>query len=155
MLVTYRITGLPVVNDQDEIVSASKAAPQWLRQTNDRFQMSSDCVPESGLLALNLLYRSSWFKFARFHLIPRYFAMIILLWKGRHFTAAWKTLQVGVVSDYDLLALDSLGKVADDRALFPEADQTWQAFKDVKTMLAKSSGKKYVHKDVLASAFKL
>jgi len=49
---------------------------------------------------------------------------------------------VGVVSDYDLLALDKLGQVKDDRALFPAADQTWQAFKEVKTLLAKSSGKK-------------
>lgn len=34
--------------------------------------------------------------------------------------------QVGVVSDYDLLALDKLGAVKDDRQLFPQADQTWQ-----------------------------
>ena len=31
-----------------------------------------------------------------------------------------------MVSDYDLLALDKLGQVKDDRALFPAADQTWQ-----------------------------
>lgn len=35
---------------------------------------------------------------------------------------AW---QVGVVSDFDLLALDSLGRT-NDSALFPKADQTWQ-----------------------------
>eukprot|EP00877_Chromochloris_zofingiensis_P009442 jgi/Chrzof1/4751/Cz14g24270.t1 len=56
---------------------------------------------------------------------------------------------VGVVSDYDLLALDKLGKTRDDRALFPEADQTWQAFKQVKQLLAKSSGKKV--KDVMTA----
>ncbi len=51
-------------------------------------------------------------------------------------------LQVGVVSDFDLLALDKLGKVADDTLMFPTADDTWQAFKEVKTLLAKTSGKK-------------
>jgi CBS domain-containing protein len=33
---------------------------------------------------------------------------------------------VGVVSDYDLLALDALGKTNDSGGMFPEADQTWQ-----------------------------
>eukprot|EP00775_Hariotina_reticulata_P005070 gene5070-5311_t len=51
-------------------------------------------------------------------------------------------LIVGVVSDYDLLALDQLGLVKNDKELFPQADQTWQAFKEVKRLLAKSSGKK-------------
>ncbi|KAF6257882.1 inosine-5'-monophosphate dehydrogenase [Scenedesmus sp. NREL 46B-D3] len=49
---------------------------------------------------------------------------------------------VGVVSDYDLLALDKLGSVKNDKQLFPAADETWQAFKEVKILLAKSSGKK-------------
>lgn len=35
-------------------------------------------------------------------------------------------LQVGVVSDYDLLALDKLGSVKNDKQLFPAADETWQ-----------------------------
>jgi len=56
---------------------------------------------------------------------------------------------VGVVSDYDLLALDQLGKTKDDRQLFPQADETWQAFKEVKRLLAKSSGKKV--KDVMTA----
>jgi CBS domain-containing protein len=51
---------------------------------------------------------------------------------------------VGVVSDYDLLALDKLGSVKNDKQLFPAADETWQAFKEVKKLLAKSSGKKVV-----------
>lgn len=50
--------------------------------------------------------------------------------------------QVGIVSDFDLLALDSLGKVNKDKALFPEADQTWQAFKQVKQLLSKTIGKR-------------
>jgi hypothetical protein len=31
-----------------------------------------------------------------------------------------------VVSDYDLLALDKLGSVKNDKQLFPAADETWQ-----------------------------
>ncbi|KXZ49688.1 hypothetical protein GPECTOR_20g545 [Gonium pectorale] len=54
---------------------------------------------------------------------------------------------VGVVSDFDLLALDSMGRVNEDQNLFPSADQSWQAFKEVKKMLAKSAGKKI--KDVM------
>lgn len=34
--------------------------------------------------------------------------------------------QVGVVSDYDLLALDQLGQTNNDKQLFPQADETWQ-----------------------------
>ncbi|KAI8476757.1 MAG: hypothetical protein J3K34DRAFT_463739 [Monoraphidium minutum] len=53
---------------------------------------------------------------------------------------------VGVVSDSDLLALHNLGRVKDDRALFPAPDETWQApvaaFNAVKKLLAKSSGKR-------------
>lgn len=37
--------------------------------------------------------------------------------------------QVGVVSDYDLLALDQLGQTKDDRQLFPQADETWQVIR--------------------------
>ncbi|GLI70154.1 hypothetical protein VaNZ11_014966 [Volvox africanus] len=54
---------------------------------------------------------------------------------------------VGVVSDFDLLALDAVGRVNEDQNLFPSADQSWQAFKEVKKMLAKSAGKKI--KDVM------
>lgn len=31
-----------------------------------------------------------------------------------------------MVSDYDLLALDKLGSVKNDKQLFPAADETWQ-----------------------------
>lgn len=53
---------------------------------------------------------------------------------------------VGVVSDYDLLALDAIGRTTDEE-LFPTADQSWQAFKEVKTLLAKAAGKRV--KDVM------
>jgi hypothetical protein len=49
---------------------------------------------------------------------------------------------VGVVSDFDLLALDALGKTNDDFALFPQPTETWQAFKSLKALVAKSAGKK-------------
>lgn len=35
-------------------------------------------------------------------------------------------LVVGVVSDFDLLALDAIGKVNNSSSMFPEAEQTWQ-----------------------------
>ena len=59
---------------------------------------------------------------------------------------------VGVVSDYDLLALDTLGRVPaqDDRSMFPAPDQSWQAFKEVKTLLAKSGGKRV--RDVMTAS---
>lgn len=43
-------------------------------------------------------------------------------------TSCWPfvPVQVGVVSDYDLLALDQLGKTKNDKQLFPQADETWQ-----------------------------
>lgn len=56
---------------------------------------------------------------------------------------------IGVVSDFDLLALDTLGRTNEDKALFPSADQTWQAFKEVKKLVAKSAGKKV--KDVMTA----
>ncbi|KAG2488430.1 hypothetical protein HYH03_012937 [Edaphochlamys debaryana] len=54
---------------------------------------------------------------------------------------------VGVVSDFDLLALDAVGRVNSDQNLFPAAEQSWQAFKEVKRIVAKSVGKKI--KDVM------
>lgn len=48
--------------------------------------------------------------------------------------------QIGVVSDFDLLALDALGRTQTGD-LFPQAETTWQAFKEVKTLVAKTAGK--------------
>lgn len=53
----------------------------------------------------------------------------------------WKL--VGVVSDYDLLALDSIsghGKT-DNSSLFPEVDSTWKTFNEVQRLLSKTNGK--------------
>ncbi|KAD4888185.1 hypothetical protein E3N88_20258 [Mikania micrantha] len=52
----------------------------------------------------------------------------------------WKL--VGVVSDYDLLALDSVsGATRSDMDLFPEVDSTWKTFNEVQKLLSKTDGK--------------
>ncbi|KAG0569301.1 hypothetical protein M758_6G076900 [Ceratodon purpureus] len=49
---------------------------------------------------------------------------------------------VGVVSDYDLLALDSIsGQRQPETSLFPEAGRTWKAFKEIQKLLIKTNGK--------------
>ncbi|EFJ34820.1 hypothetical protein SELMODRAFT_81368, partial [Selaginella moellendorffii] len=49
---------------------------------------------------------------------------------------------VGVVSDYDLLALDSIsGKRPSTNSLFPEAGSTWKAFKEIQHLPTKTQGK--------------
>uniref|UniRef100_A0A1D1YGU0 CBS domain-containing protein CBSX1, chloroplastic n=1 Tax=Anthurium amnicola TaxID=1678845 RepID=A0A1D1YGU0_9ARAE len=52
----------------------------------------------------------------------------------------WKL--VGVVSDYDLLALDSIsGSGRNDGDLFPEVDSTWKTFNEIQKLLSKTNGK--------------
>ncbi|XP_041005110.1 CBS domain-containing protein CBSX1, chloroplastic-like [Juglans microcarpa x Juglans regia] len=52
----------------------------------------------------------------------------------------WKL--VGLVSDYDLLALDSIsGAVRNDTSMFPEVDSTWKTFNEVQKLLSKTNGK--------------
>lgn len=49
---------------------------------------------------------------------------------------------IGVVSDYDLLALDSIsGKRTSSNSLFPEAGSTWKAFNEIQKLLSKTHGK--------------
>ncbi|CAA6670517.1 unnamed protein product [Spirodela intermedia] len=48
---------------------------------------------------------------------------------------------VGVVSDYDLLALDSISGTRSDTALFPEVDSTWKTFNEIQKLLSKTNGK--------------
>ncbi|KAL2333517.1 hypothetical protein Fmac_014730 [Flemingia macrophylla] len=49
---------------------------------------------------------------------------------------------VGVVSDYDLLALDSIsGHARNDNSMFPEVDRTWKTFNEVQKLLIKTNGK--------------
>ncbi|TKY55688.1 CBS domain-containing protein CBSX1 [Spatholobus suberectus] len=49
---------------------------------------------------------------------------------------------VGVVSDYDLLALDSIsGPASNDNSMFPEVDRTWQTFNEIQKLLSKTNGK--------------
>ncbi|KAL7002837.1 CBS domain-containing protein cbsx1, chloroplastic [Sarracenia purpurea var. burkii] len=52
----------------------------------------------------------------------------------------WKL--VGVVSDYDLLALDSIsGNGQADTSLFPDVDSSWKAFNKIQRLLSKTNGK--------------
>ncbi|XAR72918.1 hypothetical protein NMG60_11019724 [Bertholletia excelsa] len=53
----------------------------------------------------------------------------------------WKL--VGVVSDYDLLALDSIsgGGQSSDANLFPDVDSSWKAFNEIQKLLSKTKGK--------------
>lgn len=52
----------------------------------------------------------------------------------------WKL--VGVVSDYDLLALDSIsGGTQSDTNLFPDVDSSWKAFNEIQKLLSKTNGK--------------
>lgn len=52
----------------------------------------------------------------------------------------WKL--VGLVSDYDLLALDSIsGGAQIDTTLFPDVDSSWKAFNQIQKLLAKTKGK--------------
>ncbi|XP_031096238.1 CBS domain-containing protein CBSX2, chloroplastic-like [Ipomoea triloba] len=49
---------------------------------------------------------------------------------------------VGVVSDYDLLALDSIsGGPQGDTNLFPDVDSTWKTFNEIQKLLNKTNGK--------------
>ncbi|XP_030529664.1 CBS domain-containing protein CBSX1, chloroplastic [Rhodamnia argentea] len=51
----------------------------------------------------------------------------------------WKL--VGLVSDYDLLALDSIsGAGRADNSMFPEVDSTWKTFNEVQKLLSKTNG---------------
>ncbi|KAL6640072.1 hypothetical protein ACP70R_022382 [Stipagrostis hirtigluma subsp. patula] len=58
---------------------------------------------------------------------------------------------VGVVSDYDLLALDSIsGTGLAEADIFPEVDSTWKTFYEIQKLLSKTNGK--VIGDVMTTA---
>ncbi|KAI7732249.1 hypothetical protein M8C21_028406 [Ambrosia artemisiifolia] len=49
---------------------------------------------------------------------------------------------VGLVSDYDLLALDSVaGSTLSDTNMFPAVDSTWKTFNEAQKLLSKTNGK--------------
>ncbi|CAN1307473.1 CBS domain-containing protein CBSX2, chloroplastic, partial [Linum perenne] len=49
---------------------------------------------------------------------------------------------VGVVSDYDLLALDTIsGGNDNDSNLFPDVDSTWKTFNEIQKLVGKNHGK--------------
>ncbi|CAH8379997.1 unnamed protein product [Eruca vesicaria subsp. sativa] len=48
---------------------------------------------------------------------------------------------VGVVSDYDLLALDSIsGRSQDDTNMFPNVDSSWKTFNELQKLISKTHG---------------
>ena len=49
---------------------------------------------------------------------------------------------IGIVSDFDLLALENLGGFSDGEGsgFFPSPDESWQQFNDVKRLLTKAKG---------------
>ncbi|XWS54774.1 hypothetical protein CRYUN_Cryun10bG0118200 [Craigia yunnanensis] len=52
----------------------------------------------------------------------------------------WKL--VGVVSDYDLLALDTIsGSSQNDTTMFPNVDSSWKTFNEIQKLMGKNSGK--------------
>ncbi|XVE66805.1 hypothetical protein DITRI_Ditri08aG0108900 [Diplodiscus trichospermus] len=52
----------------------------------------------------------------------------------------WKL--VGVVSDYDLLALDTIsGSSHNDAAMFPNVDSSWKTFNEIQKLMGKNNGK--------------
>ncbi|KAK9109269.1 hypothetical protein Sjap_017329 [Stephania japonica] len=52
----------------------------------------------------------------------------------------WKL--VGVVSDYDLLALDSIsGSGRCESGIFPEVDSSWKTFNEIQKLLSKTNGR--------------
>lgn len=49
---------------------------------------------------------------------------------------------IGVVSDFDLLALDTIsGNRTLNSSLFPEPGNTWKAFKEIQKLISKTHGK--------------
>ncbi|KAL2906298.1 CBS domain-containing protein CBSX1 chloroplastic [Bienertia sinuspersici] len=49
---------------------------------------------------------------------------------------------VGVVSDYDMLALDSISGTAQaDNSMFPEVDSSWKVFNEIQILLNKTNGR--------------
>ncbi|GAA0144796.1 hypothetical protein Leryth_014109 [Lithospermum erythrorhizon] len=58
---------------------------------------------------------------------------------------------VGVISDYDLLALDTIsGGCPSDTNLFPDVDSSWKTFNEIQKLLSKTTGK--VVGDLMTSA---
>ncbi|GAU19901.1 hypothetical protein TSUD_95060 [Trifolium subterraneum] len=47
---------------------------------------------------------------------------------------------VGVVSDYDLLAIDTISG-SSDASLFPDVDSSWKTFNEIQKLLSKTNGK--------------
>ena len=54
---------------------------------------------------------------------------------------ATSNVVVGVVSDFDLLALEGVSPKEKAKGFFPEADSDWNSFYEVQKLVAKNAGK--------------
>ena len=48
---------------------------------------------------------------------------------------------VGVISDFDLLALEGISAQEKAKGFFPDADESWNSFFEIQKLVAKNSGK--------------
>ncbi|MQM09193.1 hypothetical protein Taro_042060 [Colocasia esculenta] len=141
MLVNNRITGFPVIDDDWKLVYPCAGMSMALNL--------SITLGESALETI-------WgFKMIAFR------CYCPVLSDNAAFTYSTDSKVVGVVSDYDLLALDSISGSSEelsseiffvfsiswtcgrgkDADLFPEADSTWRTFSEIQKLLGKTNGK--------------
>lgn len=52
---------------------------------------------------------------------------------------------VGIISDFDLLALEGVSEEEKKGGLFPAADKDWNSFFEVQELVAKNAGTWYVN----------
>ncbi|CAI0557404.1 unnamed protein product [Linum tenue] len=77
-----------------------------------------------------------------FPVIDDHWNLVLLCLLTHGLISCYSLLQVGFVSDYDLLALDSIsGCNQSDNNLFPDVDSTWKAFNEIQKLLGKTNGK--------------
>ncbi|XP_042465040.1 CBS domain-containing protein CBSX1, chloroplastic-like isoform X1 [Zingiber officinale] len=120
LLVKNRISGFPVIDDDWKLVYTF--------------------VPSFFLFSFYSPTKCSFLKLARasifFHLC--YWHMFDYL---SSYIACLILSQVGVVSDYDLLALDSIsGSGRTEISMFPEVDSSWKTFNEIQKLLSKTNG---------------
>ncbi|XP_050942682.1 CBS domain-containing protein CBSX2, chloroplastic-like isoform X1 [Cucumis melo] len=130
VLVEKRITGFPVVDDDWNLVIFL-----W------RGLGKGSCSLSVSMRILQIL--STLFFISSFEDLGCAYACIVKalpLSQARNFGPFM--LRVGVVSDYDLLALDSIsGGTQSDTNLFPDVDSSWKTFNEIQKLLSKTNGK--------------
>ncbi|CAL9002267.1 unnamed protein product [Prunus brigantina] len=112
LLVENRITGFPVIDDDWKLEIFSRGA------LFSSLWLVQDFVMTSSI-------KNSHTCFVRFETYLQY---------AQHNS-------VGLVSDYDLLALDTIsGQGRTDNSMFPEVDSSWKTFNEVQNLLSKTNG---------------